>query len=237
MNKWDNIAELYNNHVKREGDVYHKTYINPKIIELLGDVKDKKILDLACGNGYFTEILANKSAITFGVDYSEKLIDFAKAQKKVNAIYTVGKSDSLEFTDNYFDSIIINMALQDIENIEGTFSEAYRVLKKDGSFIFSIPHPAFFMSTTENDGNEIFKRLELYMTNISFDHPVFPGVSFHHRTIGYYLTTLIKHNFILNKFEELTVKHDKGKLITDQKLMALKKEIPSFLIIKAIKQV
>lgn len=59
-NEWNRIAKEYDKIIDETGDIYHKTYLNPVILELLGNVKDKRILDLACSQGCFSRLLAKK---------------------------------------------------------------------------------------------------------------------------------------------------------------------------------
>ncbi|NIU81175.1 methyltransferase domain-containing protein, partial [Candidatus Bathyarchaeota archaeon] len=46
--------------------------------DILGDVKDLSILDLACGQGYLSRILARKGAKVVGVDLSVKMLEIAQ---------------------------------------------------------------------------------------------------------------------------------------------------------------
>ena len=74
--------------------------------KLLGDVRQKSVLDLACGEGYYTRRIKRKGADTVvGVDVSEKMIRLAKQQEQnhpleidyrlgdVMALASIGKFD------------------------------------------------------------------------------------------------------------------------------------------------
>ncbi len=50
--------------------------------------------------------------------------------------------ESLSFRDNSFDLIVSNDVFEHIPNFKKSFSECYRVLKKDGEFLFTIPFNA-----------------------------------------------------------------------------------------------
>jgi len=72
-------------------DVYHYSKQNPvkvhseeyTFFKILGDVKGKSILDLACGDGYYTRKIKKYGAsIVHGVDISEKMIDRARKIEK-----------------------------------------------------------------------------------------------------------------------------------------------------------
>ncbi|MFW9982299.1 MAG: class I SAM-dependent methyltransferase, partial [Candidatus Thorarchaeota archaeon] len=68
---WDEVAEDYDRTVGETGDSYHRTCVNPVIFEILGNVNGLSILDVACGQGYLSRILARNGAKVVGVDISE----------------------------------------------------------------------------------------------------------------------------------------------------------------------
>lgn len=150
MNKvqkqWDDSAEAWTEFVRTGKDYYRDELNNPAMFELLGNITGMVILDLACGEGYNTRIMAQKGAITTGVDFSEKMIRFAceKEEKEpLGAVYSVGDACQLPFFDCTFDVVACFMALQDIKDYKNTVKEVKRVLKPGGRFVFVIPHPCF----------------------------------------------------------------------------------------------
>lgn len=79
------------------------------ILEMTGSIKQKDILDLACGDGYYTRQLAElKPSKLYGIDISSVMIHKAKEQDKINPTgikYFVGDALSLTLTET-FDCII-----------------------------------------------------------------------------------------------------------------------------------
>ncbi|MBU0592003.1 MAG: class I SAM-dependent methyltransferase [Candidatus Micrarchaeota archaeon] len=233
-NSWDSVAKEYNQLIRDSGDVYHSTYLNPLVLKLLGNVKNRKILDLACGNGYFSKILANDGAIVTAVDYSKEFISIAKENANKKISFFVGSSSNLIFLDdNCFDSIISNVAFHDIKDISKTINECSRLIKPNHKLIFSIPHPAFHLSKRAKENNEYFKKVKNYVSLMTVDHHYFKGVKHYHRPIEYYCKLLFKNQFIISGFYEITTKHIGGKIIKYAKLLRHKQEIPTFLIIEA----
>ncbi len=233
-NPWNNFSEEYHKLVADSGDIYHKTYLNPVVLKLLGNVKNKKILDLACGNGYFSKILAEKKAIITGVDYSKKLISIAKSHQHKSMNFFVGSSSNLNFLkDNSFDFIVSNVAFHDIKAISKTIKECSRLLKPKHKLIFSIPHPAFHLSKRVKEDGAYFRKVKKYMSVQILDHPCYQGVNHYHRPIEYYMEILFKNKFAVTGFHEITTKHRKGKIVKEPNLLNHKQEIPTFLIIEA----
>lgn len=56
-------------------------------LNLLGDVKGRTVLDLACGEGKFTRIIKQRGARhVIGVDISKKMIEFARSAENENPL-------------------------------------------------------------------------------------------------------------------------------------------------------
>jgi SAM-dependent methyltransferase len=64
------------------------------LLEIIGDVTGLAVLDLACGEGYYTRILAQNGARhTCGMDLSGQMIELARDQERTNPLgieYLVG---------------------------------------------------------------------------------------------------------------------------------------------------
>ena len=123
----------------------------PALMKILGNVENKKILDLGCGSGVLSNALASKKAKVIGVDISKKWIDFCKQEYQFskNINFFVGDASNLKkFKSKYFDFVIINMVLLNIptkEKAKKTFKEVSRILKKSGILIFSDLSPLSFV--------------------------------------------------------------------------------------------
>ena len=68
-------------------DVYLKAAVHPiksyceafTLLKVLGNIKAKSVLDLACGDGYYTRLIKQQgTAQTTGVDISRKMIEQAR---------------------------------------------------------------------------------------------------------------------------------------------------------------
>ncbi len=73
--QWDKNAEIWKEQVRKGFDIYREKLNNPAFFNFIGDVKGKKILDAACGEGYNTRKVAQLGAILTGVDISKKFIN------------------------------------------------------------------------------------------------------------------------------------------------------------------
>jgi toxoflavin synthase len=102
---YDLIAEQY----KRSKLSPWRTYIERyTFLELLGDLRGKSVLDLACGEGYYSRIFKSLGAArVVGVDLSHKMIDLARAsesESRLGVEYVLG--DAITFQpDQAFDIV------------------------------------------------------------------------------------------------------------------------------------
>jgi ubiquinone/menaquinone biosynthesis C-methylase UbiE len=145
--EWEELAAWYDENMGDEGDLWHRTLIDPALLWVLGDVAGQRILDLACGNGYLGRKLARQGARVTAVDASEPIIARARAREEREPLgisYHVADAAHLTmFDDGTFDAVLSNMALMDIADAEAAIHEASRVLRPGGRFVFSICHPCF----------------------------------------------------------------------------------------------
>ncbi len=129
-NSFSNRADIY--------DLYsdiQKESLSNLLSLIYGDFKN--ILDIGCGTGDGTALLAEKfpEAKVIGLDVAFGMIE--KACEKFPGInFVLGDAEALQFTNNSFDLIISNASLQWI-NPQKFFEEASRVLTKDGSLFFA----------------------------------------------------------------------------------------------------
>ena len=237
---WDRVAEDYDSLVGDSGDFNHKTYINPVVLEILGNVKNKNVLDLACGQGYFSKILADKGAKVVGVDISEDLIAIAKKKfGNPNIQFLVRNGSDLEgIKDNKFESAVCNMSLHDIKNVSETVDEIARVIQISGKLVFSIPHPWTHLGKSVKEGRTYYLKSEYYKTEMEVPNKLYgkEGVMSFHRPLEFYVKRLTQHKFEITNFVEICMEHGKGEKIVDKDYLEFKKEFPSFLVIGATKR-
>lgn len=108
------------------------------------DVKDRDVLELACGTGRHTIRLADAGARLTAVDFSRGMLDVAKKRLEGREV-TFGEADlraRLPFADATFDVALCCLAVEHIEHLDPAFREVRRVLRPGGTFVLSDMHPA-----------------------------------------------------------------------------------------------
>jgi SAM-dependent methyltransferase len=105
-------------------------------------VKDKRVLDLASGEGYGSKLLASFASSVIGVDIDEEAVRHASA-KYGNATlqFITGSITAVPIPEDHsFDVIVCFEAIEHIGEQEKLLGEVKRLLKRDGLFIVSTPN-------------------------------------------------------------------------------------------------
>jgi ubiquinone/menaquinone biosynthesis C-methylase UbiE len=102
------------------------------------------ILDIACGTGFGTDILASHTnGKVIGGDIAPEAIEECKQEwKRTNMDFKVVDGTQLEFSDNYFDIIVSFETIEHTTSYKKMLSEFGRVLKPGGALILSTPNAA-----------------------------------------------------------------------------------------------
>ena len=211
--EWDGAAESWVDFVRKGKDYYREGLNNPAAFELIGNVAGLTVLDLACGEGYNTRILAGKKAKVTGIDFSSKMIEFAKQEEekeKLGICYKVmNATDLREFSNNQFNLATCFMSLQDVQDFEKAILEVARVLKNGGRFVFSIPHPCTEMIRLHKPEGEKVRAIERYYRTMQYTikwnmerlTSPFKTTSFH-RTLTEYFDALCKSRLVVTRLVE-----------------------------------
>ncbi len=110
---------------------------NKIILNKLGNVEGKKILELGCGAGEASVYFAKMGALVTSTDISKGMLNLAdKLAKAHHVLLTTNQSssDKIGFEDNSFDIVYAANLLHHVD-MEDTIKEVKRVLKPNGIFV------------------------------------------------------------------------------------------------------
>jgi malonyl-CoA O-methyltransferase len=115
--------------------------------EALGDVAGLAALDLGCGTGRHAVWLANAGATVTGVDFSEGMMEKARAKPGAEQVRFVVHDlhEDLPFPGGAFDLVVSGLVLEHLRDLAAFFAAARRVLKPGGRAVVSGMHPAMFL--------------------------------------------------------------------------------------------
>lgn len=78
IQRWNRFADSYAASHTEQGDIHKEVFLNPVIFSLIETVKNQKVLDAGCGEGYLSRRLAAREAVVTAVDYSPRMLEIAK---------------------------------------------------------------------------------------------------------------------------------------------------------------
>ncbi len=108
-------------------------------------VKDKVVLDIACGSGYGTKLLTETAQKVIGVDVAEEAVTYAKAHYSgPKTEYRVGNGTEIPLDTASVDVVITLETIEHIEDYRQFMSEVKRVLRPGGIMILSTPNDLEF---------------------------------------------------------------------------------------------
>jgi SAM-dependent methyltransferase len=127
-------------------DVLRDLVNTPAFLDMLPPVAGYRGLEIGCGDGYHTRLLAQRGAHMTAIDLSPAFLSHAchaEREMPLGVAYGFADAARLPFTDASFDFVVAVMSLMDMPAHERVLAEAYRVLRPGGFLQFSISHPCF----------------------------------------------------------------------------------------------
>jgi malonyl-CoA O-methyltransferase len=111
--------------------------------ETLANLHCNSALELGCGTGKNTALLAGVSQQLMAIDFSAGMIERARQKLSLdNITFIVADiSQPWQFAAQSFDLVVCNLVLEHISDLSFVFAQASRVLRADGSFFVSELHP------------------------------------------------------------------------------------------------
>lgn len=240
---WGGVADWYDEHLGGE-DTYQAKVIAPNLMRILAIKKGERVLDLACGQGYFAREVKKFSDQVVGADISKELVQKAKAQTP-GVVFHATPAHKLGFAKHgEFDAVLCVLALQNMEDIGRVFKEVKRVLKPGGRFVFVLNHPAFRVLKRSSWGwdeetRAQYRRIDSYLSSAKVSVDMAPGKARSEKTVSYhrslqdFFKALHGAGLAVTRLEEW-ISHKSSQKGPRQKAEdTARKEIPLFMCIEA----
>lgn len=185
----EKFSELVNQDHQDSGRAYFRYFDFP--------LKNQKLLDLGCGNGYDLAYMKSKGAIVYGLDTSEEMIQIA--QKKVpSGQFKKSSCENIPFPDHFFDIVISKWTFQICPHIDPIYKEIARVLKPKGQLIFLSGHPIRQYMEKKQKKKDYFQKEVFH--SVFFDGKV--SIREYSHTLNEYLSPTFFELFSLESYEE-----------------------------------
>lgn len=199
---YDHISEQYHkNRNKASNDVTEL----PAVLNLLGDINNKSILDLGCGTGKHAKAFLEKNAKVTGYDISEKMINICREYCQNKGNFFIASHEDVDFNQNSFDICNASFTLNYVENLDNIFFKIKKWLKPNGIFTFSIPHPIWLLQRSFNMDYSYPHKIDIEMK--SYGVKIFT----HYKPLNEYIKLFNQYNLKLLNIVETTIpKNIKG---------------------------
>lgn len=205
LEAYETMAKEYNARIKTKD--YNAYLERPTILSLLPEIKGKHVFDAGCGPGFYAELFLEKGAKVTAIDVSPKMVRYAKQRLGSRATIQVGNlEEPLDFlSDKSVDIVFSSLVLDYIKNWDPLFSEFSRILRDDGSLVFSTEHPAGKWANRDHPRRtkkptNYFELEQVEFIWTGFGKPV--PVPSYRRPLSTFFECLHSAGFTLNKFVE-----------------------------------
>jgi ubiquinone/menaquinone biosynthesis C-methylase UbiE len=207
-NLWDRMVSRYIISVREDknADYAYEDLVNSLSVLSLCDIRGN-VLDLGCGDGRFTRLLEGRYEKTCAIDYSKKMLKYARKKcKQTTFIYHDLEKPFPNFNLK-FDVVTAKLLLMYIEDIQSLGTEVYKILTPGGSLIVSVTHPLKWV--VEEKRGTVGKNYKGYLSEVPIQGAIAKDdnltTRFINRTFQTYVNTFAKSGFYLQTVAETGV--------------------------------
>jgi SAM-dependent methyltransferase len=140
---WERNAEAWTQLSRAGYDVCRDHQNTPVFFAMLPDVQGLRGIDIGCGEGHNTRLLAARGAQVTALDVATSFVQAAARVDRYGIGYLVASALELPFADGSFDFATAFMSLMDVSGPDRVLPEVARVVRAGGFVQFSILHPCF----------------------------------------------------------------------------------------------
>jgi arsenite methyltransferase len=113
--------------------------VGEQAIELMELPPDARVLDLGCGSGWASRLMAERAqrGRVVGIDISDEMVQLATNTSKEfsNVEFKVASAEAMPFRENEFTHVFSMESLYYYSNMLGALKEVHRVLDDHGRFV------------------------------------------------------------------------------------------------------
>jgi SAM-dependent methyltransferase len=137
---WEGHAGPWATWARTRGHDYHYELLNlPQFLKLL-PAPGRLTVDVGCGEGRLGRALAGNGHAVIGVDSSPTLVRLARDGGGHREVLEAS-AQAIPLPDGCAELVTAFMSLHDMDDLDGAFGEAARLLGRGGHLCFAVPHP------------------------------------------------------------------------------------------------
>ncbi len=143
---WDEAVDVWDDFAESGKDWSRARVHGRVLLRIIGPVRGLSILDVGCGQGHFSRLLAGRGGNLTGIDWSRRMIEQARhheSQKPLGIAYR--RLDARRLASAWprprFDLAVASMSLMDMPSLPRVLTGVWGALRPRGRFVFSASHP------------------------------------------------------------------------------------------------
>jgi SAM-dependent methyltransferase len=243
---WGKVASWYDALLEDAEKNYQKDVILPNLLRCVQIKKGERLLDVACGQGFFSREFAKLGATVVASDISPELVAFAKKASTSSSIeYHVASAHELDFlSPSSIQHALTILALQNIANPPQVFKAVRRTLIIGSRYHLVLNHPAFRIPRASGWGWDEeqkvqYRREDRYLSESKEKIQMHPGkdpsavtISYH-RPLQYFVKALARSGFVVSNMEEWVSNRESDSGPRAKAENRARAEFPLFLYLEA----
>ena len=250
ISAWNAGADAWDTFVESGADYYRIEVHGPALLAVCEPLLGQRVLDLGCGQGYFSRRLAGRGAEVSAIDISARLLALAErreARERLGIRYhcLAAAAVAQHWPVDSFDLVAACMSLQDMADVPSALGGAAAVLRPGGRMVFSVLHPATETSVREWErdamGRKRTLKLDRYFeTGSSVFHWNMPRLEYHwatpywRHTLGEWAALVVGAGFVIRGLHE---PRPTAEQVTADPRLENCSRMPFFLIVESCKPI
>jgi ubiquinone/menaquinone biosynthesis C-methylase UbiE len=135
----DDVAEAYDDKRFSQGGRVIDRREKAAVLDALAPLEDKRVLEVACGTGRFTVLLAERGADVVGMDISEAMLEQGRRKARAAGVaeslaFMQADAGRLPFPDDHFDAVFAMRFFHLAPDPQGFIREMRRVSRQQVFF-------------------------------------------------------------------------------------------------------
>lgn len=130
----------------------------PIIMRMLAPSKNDIILDAGCGGGNFAFEIAKNCKSCVGIDINIDEKNFSVTKDCNNLSFLKSNLERLPLQNDQFDKVLLSSVLQMVQDDKVLLKQCYRVTKRGGILVLSVPVRYIWFKSLNNIKNQLQKQ-------------------------------------------------------------------------------
>ena len=180
LHKHGRFFDIWSNFYRRTLFGLELRRIQRVALERLRVVPGQKVLDLGCGPGDGAAWLAKKDVVSYGLDYSQGMLETARKEASIAGRLTRGDAGRLPFKTGAFDKVVCTNSFHHYPDHRSALKEIRRVLKPGGRLVLVDPRRDHFFGRLAIDfaENVVFGLQEVRIFSVAEWHMMLRDAGF-----------------------------------------------------------